>query len=437
MAGALKVEIILEQCRQALECQLVCFVPGCPDEDLRHPFLAIVPRGVLPALYCASPSLCREEAADLWRTESVLALCDLAMQSGKMLVWGNTDLTAGRWRVHSIAACPVESARGLLGVCLLADWQSERFGAGEARLLHACLSMYLPGLEKDLQECIRCALAEGVRERKPGIKHEFVSMVGHELRAPLAVIKGYAGLLQVYGGTGGWGDHALAPEQQRRYVQAILEQTGLLEVLVNDLLDVSRLQRGELALCPCAVDVRVLCRRAVESGQLRAEHWAPGKYHLGYRVPTHLAPVWADAGRLLQVLLNLLDNAVKYSPRGGYIELEARELDGQKKEVAITIRDQGVGIPAHLLSTLFQPFERLERPAITRISGVGLGLYVTRRLVEAMGGKIEIESCEGCGTDVTIRLPTVGLVEVRASATTVRMPAISPDSEVVPEAGLL
>jgi signal transduction histidine kinase len=435
MTGALEVEKVLEQCRQLLECQFLCFLPGCPDAGLRHPLLDVVVGTVWPVLCSASVPVRSEEVESLWHQEVVLALCDLALQSGNMFVVRDGNLTVARWRLRSIAAYPVESARGLLGICLLADCRPERFHAGEERLLHAWVSMYLPDLEQNLREQARDMLAGS--GAKLGIKQEFVSMVGHELRAPLGVIKGYAGLLQAYGGIGNQGEPLLAPEQQQRYVQAIIEQAGLLEVLVADLLDVSRLQRGELALCLGVVDVQALCRHVMESGQLRADQRAPGKYHLACRVPAHLVPVQADAQRLQQVLLNLLDNAVKYSPQGGDIELEVRQEAGQAAEVAITIRDQGVGIPAHLQTTLFQPFARLQRPEIAHISGAGLGLYITRRLVEAMAGKIEIESCEGCGTNVTIRLPTVGLGERGASEVTTGLPAISSGPEVVPEAGFL
>lgn len=437
MADALGVEQILEQVRLALECQVVCFVAGCPDKGLRHPLLDLVPGTLLPVGCSSSLPLRTQETDDLWRNELVSALCDLAIQSGSMLVLRNGDLTAGRLRLRSVAAFPVESARGVLGACLLADWQPEQFAAGEERLVRACVSMYLPDLESSVRKQVSCVLMGQTRKAHPGIQREFISMVGHELRAPLSVIKGYAGLLQAYGGVGDRGDQVLAPEQQGRYVQAILEQTGFLEVLVNDLLDAARLQRGELVLYPCAVDVRTLCRRAIESGQLRAEQQAPGKYRLECKIPEHLAPVRADAQRLQQVILNLLDNAVKYSPQGGGIELEVREIGGLEKEVAITIRDRGVGIPTRLLARLYQPFERLHRPAITHIAGTGLGLYVVRWLIEAMGGRIDIESCEGCGTNVTIRLPTVGLVGARASHATAQLPSISPGSEVVPEAGLL
>jgi len=435
MEVASRIESLLEQLRNVLECQVVCFVPGCSEEDLRHPLLDIVPGEHLPVLCSVAEPLRREEGDSFWQEEPVLALCDRAVQSGKMHLLREGEPAIGCWRLRSIAAFPLESARGILGVCLLADRRPRRFASGEERLLYACLSIFLPEVEKRLEGEIKRVLAESAGER--GIKSEFVSMIGHELRTPLGVIKGYAGLLQAYGGGESRGDRVLAPEQQKRYLQAILEQTGLLEILVNDLLDISRLQRGELALRFNAVDVEALCRRVIELGQWRAEQAAPGKYHLACRLPACLPLVWADAERLQQVLLNLLDNAIKYSPGGGPIDLEVSEAESQGGGIVIVLRDRGVGIPAHQISALFQPFERLERQAIAHISGVGLGLYVARRLVEAMGGKIEIESCEGCGTNVTICLPIVGPKETRAPHAIVQGPVGSSGPEDTPGASFL
>jgi signal transduction histidine kinase len=118
-----------------------------------------------------------------------------------------------------------------------------------------------------------------------------------------------------------------------------------------------------------------------------------------------------------QVLLNLLENAIKYSPKGGRIELEVTlvaERNGRclafgrqriPRQVCITIRDQGMGISMQHAGRLFEPFERLEQSTSSRIPGMGLGLYIARKLIEAMDGKIELQSCEGRGTNVTIHLP--------------------------------
>ncbi len=255
---------------------------------------------------------------------------------------------------------------------------------------------------------------------------EIVSVVGHELRAPLSIIKGYAALLQAYGGASEGSDPALTPERQRHYLTVVMEQTDLLELLVNDLLDMARLQRGKLALRPRVVDVGALCRRVVQLGQLRADQREPGKYRLECRLSAQLPPILVDAERLQQVLINIVENAVKYSPQGGRIILEAGLQEVQERSarvpgnqrgaarIHIVVRDQGIGIPTRYATRLFQPFERLGQSATSRIPGTGLGLYITHQLIEAMDGTIDVHSCEGHGTDVTITLPAVSPRETEA-----------------------
>jgi signal transduction histidine kinase len=436
------VRMIIERLRQILECQVICLVLACPDPDLRHPLFAFWPGSLSPVVCSGAFPSERLRQADLWMEESIQALSDLAIQSRRMRVRDVRTSRAGQWGLQSLAAFPLERPAGVLGTLLLADEQPERFGEGEEHLLSASLSLYAERLESALWEEVRASLAAGSGQvdggegaaRDQRIPGEFISMVVHELRAPLSVIKGYAGLLQAYGGSD---DPALTPDRQCHYLDVIMEQTGLLEILVNDLLDLSRLQRGKLALRPRSVDVGALCRQVVQLGQLRADQLAAGKYRLECRLPDSLPPIWADAERLRQVLMNVIENAIKYSPEGGHIELEIR-LQGDRGEwahrtggvrtseqVCISIRDQGVGISEQHLAHLFHPFERLERPAISHIQGTGLGLSITRRLVEAMGGSIDVRSREGSGTDVMILLPLSGAGEMGASAMTVQMSTLS------------
>lgn len=424
---------LLERCRQLLECQVAYFIPGCADQTLRHPLLDIVPESAWPVLCRSDVFATRARLAGLRMEEPVLAACDLAMQSGRIQILRIGGRLAQRWRPQSIAAFPLERPAGTLGTFLLADACAEKFGAGEERLLYAYLSMCGTHLERALWEQasesarasltpVECVPRE--RERPTGAREQFgpseiVSVVGHELRAPLSIIKGYAGLLQAYGGVGEGSDPALTPERQRHYLDVIMEQTDLLELLVNDLLDMARLQRGKLMLRPRVVDVGALCRRVVQLGQLRADQREPDKYRLECRFSAQLPPILVDAERLQQVLMNVVENAVKYSPEGGRIVLEAGLLEVQERSVQrfgsqrgqarvyIVVRDQGMGIPSRYSTRLFQPFERLGQTANSRIPGTGLGLYITHQLIEAMGGTIEVYSCEGHGTDVTITLPAV------------------------------
>lgn len=438
---------MLEQCRQLLECQVAYFIPGCADCTLRHPLLDLVPESSWPVLFRGDISATRARLAGLRMEEPVLATCDLAIQNGNIQVLRIGGRLARRWRLQSIAALPLERPSGILGTFLLADECAEKFAAGEQRLLYAYLSMHGVNLEQALwelaREYLRASLNSATRvvceRERPAVAREqfgaseFVSMVGHELRAPLSIIKGYAGLLQAYGATGEGVEMVLTPERQRHYLDVIMEQTDLLELLVNDLLDMARLQRGTLALRPRVVDVGALCRRVVQLGQLRADQREPGKYRLECRLSAQLPPMLADAERLQQVLMNVVENAIKYSPSGGHIVLEAglqpvqewpvQRFKGQRESarVHIIVRDRGIGIPTRYTPWLFQPFERLGQDVNSRIPGMGLGLYITHQLVEAMGGTIEVQSCEGHGTDVTIALPAVSPREADMSDAVVQM----------------
>ena len=423
------MQATVEQLRQLLACHAISFEPACFDASLSHPWRQLMPLG-----YASEKCIEQARVTALWQTEEIQALADLAQQRGRLQILDVDESFTTHWGVRSIAAFPLELAQGILGVFLLLDERAEQFGPGEERLLYACVPIHVLELEQALWEQACSAMQAGLNQKNQAssnqvepeqfIRSEFVSMVGHELRAPLSVIKGYAGLLQAYGGNDEQSnllaqEHRLEPAQQRHYLDVIMQQTNIMELLVADLLDISRLQRGQLALHPQALDIGELCQQVVVLGQMRAEQAARDKYHLECKLAKNLPAVRADATRLQQVLLNLLENAIKYSPQGGQIILEvvapAREANHQPfadeqdtaTQVAITIRDQGIGMPKQQMSRLFQPFERGEPPATTRIPGMGLGLYIARKLVEAMDGTIDLQSCEGRGTNVTICLPTV------------------------------
>ncbi len=408
---------MVEQVQQLLACGFACFLPGCADAELRHPLLDFAADS--PIVYSPSGvAQCFLETVS--NHEHIQALYDLALLSGRVHTLPSDSVRPGQRCLSSLALVSVERPAGVLGVLLLADEHAGKFGPGETQLLAAALDHYARLVEHVYYEQARRwvqACREHMEDHKEQAeishaftKNEIVSLVGHELRTPLSVIKGYAGLLQMYGDASQ--EQPMAPERQRQYLDAILEQTRFLEVLVNDLLDISRLQHGKLALRPTTVDVGILCRQIAQLGQLRADQQEPGKYQLICQLDQNLPPLQADADRLRQVLLNVVENAIKYSPQGGRIELaahcpEPRVGQSTPPQIWVSIRDQGMGIPSQHIARLLQPFERLERPATSHISGSGLGLYIARSLVEAMGGTLAIHSCEGSGTDVTIVLETV------------------------------
>ena len=298
---------------------------------------------------------------------------------------------------------PLVRPGGLLGFLVCVDTQPNRFMQGECALLE----QVVPTLAREVEDILSDAVITVSQEKRKRHIHmvvpeqqTLVSLVGHDLRMPLTAIKGYAGLLQAYGPT-----HTdMTPELQRHYLDVIMEQTQHMEVLVNDLLDVSRIQSGQLALHCTWVNIVFLCQRVIRVVQDRCEQQQPGKYTLRCCFDTTSELIWADPDRVRQVLMNLLENAVKYSPDGGSIEIRVRN---SAMRSSITVRDWGLGIPQPQQDALFHAFQRGERLEQQRIAGLGLGLYIVRTLVEAMDGSITLRSSKGNGTSVSFTLPTV------------------------------
>jgi signal transduction histidine kinase len=230
-----------------------------------------------------------------------------------------------------------------------------------------------------------------------GLDEEFLGAVAHELRSPLGLIKDYAATL-------------LAPDAPRdegtvrRCLSVVVEASQRLEGLLEQLLDPSRIRAGALALQPRPVRLGPLAQTALERAALRA-----ARHRLRLGVPAGLPPVLADAPRLEQVLDNLLDNALKYSPDGGEVVVSAGSAGA---EVVVSVSDQGLGVPAEELGQLFGRFYRGAVARARAIRGDGLGLAICRGIVEAHGGRIWAESPApgrppgaGPGTTVSFTLP--------------------------------
>ncbi|KQV82360.1 hypothetical protein ASD15_09990 [Massilia sp. Root351] len=229
-------------------------------------------------------------------------------------------------------------------------------------------------------------------ERQNAAKDEFLAMLGHELRNPLSAITSAVALLDM-------GSQAGAPPQAGQRVREVLRrQTAHLTSLVDDLLEVNRALMGKLALSKRQIDLADAARGCVETLQ------AGGRLEQ-HRIELHAepAPVLGDATRLAQVIDNILDNALKYSPAGSSIAIRVTQEDGMAQ---LTVRDQGVGIPAQLLPHVFKVFVQGEQTLQRAQGGLGIGLTLVQRLVEMHGGTIGIASAgSGQGTCVTVRLP--------------------------------
>jgi PAS domain S-box-containing protein len=230
---------------------------------------------------------------------------------------------------------------------------------------------------------------------------EFVSTVSHELRTPLTSIKGFADTILRAG-------DRLDINQQRRYVGIIKDQADRLTRLVEDILAVSRLESKKLQLTIRAIDLKEAIERVIQNLSDKAKN-----HKLSTQVPAGLTPVWGDSDRLEQILTNLIDNAIKYSPAGTTVTITAKGIQGSPELVEFAVSDQGVGIPEEHIPQVFSKFGRLDNPLVRQTEGTGLGLYITRSLVLALGGQITVTSQPG-NTTFTVRLPASTLEQQAA-----------------------
>jgi signal transduction histidine kinase len=238
---------------------------------------------------------------------------------------------------------------------------------------------------------------KGVNEelkRLDRLKTSFFSVINHEMRSPLTAIIGYTDLLQ--------GHRPLAGVQVDMLCK-IRDNSQRLLGLVNNLLDISRLEDGKLTIQPEAVSVMDAVDRAVAVVKPMVQE---KRISITIDVPGTLPNVLGDPKRVDQILVNLLNNAIKYTPDTGSVILAAREDDATGM-IRISLIDTGIGIPADLLPYIFDRFVRAEQVERSHITGTGLGLSIVKGLVEAHGGKIGVESEEGHGSTFTFTLPMV------------------------------
>ena len=224
------------------------------------------------------------------------------------------------------------------------------------------------------------------------MKADFVATVSHELRTPLAAIYGSAQTIRRT-------DIELDPEIHEQLLGVIASESDRLGTIVNDLLVAGRLDADQLPVTVEQCDAAELATTVVEAARTHL----PENIAVELDVPDRIPSVIADPGQLRQVLVNLVDNAIKYSPQGGPVLLSIANGDGS---IRFAITDQGLGIPASEHRRIFEKFYRLD-PDMTRgIGGTGLGLYICRELVRRMDGKIWVESKPGKGSTFFVELPT-------------------------------
>ena len=221
------------------------------------------------------------------------------------------------------------------------------------------------------------------------LKDEFVALISHDLRTPLTSIMGYLELVL---------DDDNLTEEQRGFLNVADRNADRLLRLVNDLLFVARFEAGELELRPTELDLAAVVRQSVEESGPRA---AAGGVELTCEAGA-VSAVQADKGRMFQLVENLVSNAIKFTPEGGEVRVSVTPVNGV---VRLEVADTGIGIASGEQERLFERFFRASTASEHQIPGTGLGLYITRAIVEAHGGSIAVRSDPGEGTSFCVELP--------------------------------
>ncbi|HVO01044.1 MAG TPA: PAS domain S-box protein [Candidatus Cybelea sp.] len=252
-------------------------------------------------------------------------------------------------------------------------------------------------------------------ERANMAKTEFLSRMSHELRTPMNAILGFAQLLRLSGAG------ALTQEQTEDYLDSIIAPAEHLTQLIDDILDLTRIEIGRLRVARETVNLADAVASALTMAQPMAQRFGVSIFNRC--VERSGSPcVTADPIRLRQCIVNLLTNAIKYNRSPGRVLVDFAPLDGEGGEfVRLTVEDSGVGIPEDRFGELFKPFSRLHE-ALEHVEGAGIGLAVTRQLIEAMGGSVTAESEVGRGSRFHLDLP-----KAAADATAPARPKVSVD----------
>lgn len=326
-----------------------------------------------------------------------------ALQDGDWRAWFYEGDSSDGWRVSSagvppcfeqipdfpVAWLPLEKGEQRFGVLALTYTRPHIFSEEEKRLWGMLASQCAAAMES-AQASIALRLAYERQKELDQLKDEFIITASHELRTPLTAVQGYIELLQGY-------DDQLAPEIRAEFIAKAGRGCDELTLMVNNIMDASRVQEGveeiQLGQVPLATSVAQVLE--IMEAAVRREN---------RQVSVDIAPdltIVAEEQRLKQIILNVVGNALKYSEPGTPLEITARPVGDSATLCELRIRDYGSGVPLEDQQRLFDRFVRLERDMNSPVRGAGLGLFICRQLVEAMGGDIRVESSGNAGEGST------------------------------------
>ena len=308
-------------------------------------------------------------------------------------VWGNVDFDQWYNGIHpddadDLVASIHEAAEGTAS-----EWSGNyrfRDAAGAWREMHD-RAYIVRDREGKAVRMIGAFMDITERRAVDRMKDEFISTVSHELRTPLTSIRGALGLLAS-------GRLGTLPEKSQRLLEIASDNTDRLVRLINDILDIERMESGKVTLEKVTCDAHDLVGKAAEVIRPLAD-----RANVTLRLKAEATPFVADPDRIVQTLVNLLGNAVKFSPAGSMVTVGAKRNGG---DVLFTVSDEGRGIPADKLGAIFERFQQVDASDARDKGGSGLGLAICRSIVRHHGGDISVQSAVGAGSTFTVTIPT-------------------------------
>ena len=280
-------------------------------------------------------------------------------------------------------------------VVTFADITPRRNNEQALYVAHAALAKERAKLAERVEERTReLHLVNLELARSARAKDEFLATMSHELRTPLTSILGISEMLvdQLYGPL---------QEQQIKVIETIHESGHHLLTLINDILDIVKVEAGKMELAWDIVPVQQLCEASL---RLIGQSAKRKRQQVTAKIPPDAGLLRCDARRVKQLLVNLLGNAVKFTPEGGSIELKVK-TDRRRRQICFCVSDTGIGIPQELQKKLFKPFVQLDSQLTRRYSGTGLGLALVYRMAELHGGRVSLKSTPGTGSVFSVYLP--------------------------------
>ncbi|MGB4868727.1 MAG: ATP-binding protein [Candidatus Promineifilaceae bacterium] len=328
-----------------------------------------------------------ENRARLLETETAVAAEKSSLRPANLLAlthaYGRDILP------RSLIAAPITAGQEKYGVLVLETLRGLlTFAPGDVPFVQALADLI--GLEIDRMRLDAAAAASREAHEANRLRTEILATLSHEMRTPLAAIKGYATALLLEEVT--W-----SPDKSREFLQLIEAECDNLEGMITQVLDSSLIDVGQLEIEPQPVRLPRIAQEIMEEMQRQSR-----KHRFVINFPAQFPIVDADPQRMKQVIRNILDNAIKYSPDGGLVVISGKV---RAEDVVVSVADQGVGISPEDLIPLFDKYFRVKAPTGYHVPGTGLGLPVSRAIVEAHGGRIWADSTVGEGTTLNFSIP--------------------------------